>query len=118
MEKKRISFDEELLKEIQGYSLEKNMKLLHKIEQISLSVLEKKDADYGGSWQKDGVLGAHLNMKRKFDRLHNIFMNGFDTKLDEETVMDTLLDLRNYISLYIVFMCNKNPEYLKALEDL
>ena len=75
-----VQFNKELMSEIKGYKFDSETKMtLCRLEEKCMSILEAKDADYGGSWQKDGIFSVHFNTKRKFDRLHNIFKNGFET---------------------------------------
>lgn len=114
MSEAHIYFKKSVLEPIPDYKL--NIELLKKLEDKCLGLMREKDADYGGSWQTDGVLSVHMNLKRKFDRLHNIFKNGFNTNVDNETVLDTLMDLRNYTSLYIMFLATKDKGILKELE--
>lgn len=116
MSKEKVVFDRDLLSEIENYSLNNNLELIELIDKFCIELLKRKDSDYGGSWQKDGILSAHLNTKRKFDRLHNIFLNGLNFDTQDDTVLDTLVDLRNYVTLYIVFMVNKDVNLKKLLE--
>lgn len=112
--KSQVCFDVESMEQIQNYDIKDVLSFLEKLNSASMKITESKDKDYGGSWQKDGVIGVHLNTKRKWDRLHNLFQNGFQNDLKDETVMDTLVDLRNYVGLYIYFMDKKNPGMLQS----
>jgi hypothetical protein len=88
---------------------------LDAIAQYDVAELKRKDAEYGGSWKKRGGIGAFLNLVRKWDRLDeqvsrfredsgktagemNIFDHiACDTR--QESVLDTLRDLRRYAML-------------------
>ena len=111
-----VKFRKDLLEAIPGYKFD--LETIEKIERVCKQIMVAKDKDYGGSWQKDGLLSAHLNLKRKFDRLHNLFMSGFDTEVGDETVLDTLIDLRNYTTLYLKFLTKKDLNYFVILDDL
>jgi hypothetical protein len=102
----KICFDKKLLEQIQNYNIEDVLLFIEKLDEESRNIIRSKDKDYGGSWQQDGILSVHLNTKRKWDRLQNMFENGFQTP-ENESIMDTLLDLRNYLSLYIYFISDK-----------
>lgn len=60
----------------------------------------EKDTAYGGSWQKDGLNGAFLNLKRKWDRAEHLFKTGQLFDQSEETIVDTLQDLQNYAAMF------------------
>lgn len=60
----------------------------------------EKDKQYGGSWQKDGQIGAFLNLKRKMDRVLQKWQDGSLFDMSEDSVgennLDTLMDMDNY----------------------
>ena len=111
-----VVFDRDMLEPIENYKMDK--KLIVLIDNISNSIMVTKDEDYGGSWQADGLLSVHLNTKRKFDRVHKLFMSGFTNSVLDETVLDTLIDLRNYATLYISFLVRKDSNKMAALNDM
>lgn len=111
-----IKFKKALLEPIPDYRLD--MDTIGVIEEACKDLMRKKDKDYGGSWQQDGLLSVHMNLKRKFDRLHKLFLEGFNPSVEDETVLDTLIDLRNYTTLYIMFMVKKDTDYFDALLGL
>jgi len=116
---KTVAFDENLLEPIENYKLdEEALELLRELEVKCSQLMIKKDRDYGGSWQKRGIMSVNENSARKWDRLQNLFKNGFSIEVKDETVLDTLMDLRNYVSLYIYFMLTKNPELLKQFKTI
>lgn len=69
---------------------------------------KQKDADYGGSWQKDGIMSVHFNFKRKVDRVMAQFANGTMTSGKGENIADTLIDLATYSLMYAYYLENKN----------
>ena len=118
MSKNKTCFDKKLMEQIEDYHIKDVLVFLDTLHKTSQKITEEKDKDYGGSWQKDGLLSVHLNTKRKWDRLQNIFENGFEMNLESETVIDTLIDLRNYVSLYAFFINKKYPEqFLKFIKE-
>ena len=71
-----------------------------------IETLKQKDADYGGSWQSRGGIGAFMMMCRKWDRIENMAKENpekydiFDL-LNKNTgdVMDDVDDLIGYLLL-------------------
>jgi hypothetical protein len=112
-----VIFQKNILTPIPDYKLD--MELISRINSVCEEIMKDKDKDYGGSWQADGLLSAHLNTKRKWDRIQNLFMSGFDnTQVNDETILDTLLDLRNYVTLYISFLIRKDPNMSEVFKEL
>lgn len=79
------------------------------IEQIALddvAVVKKKDAEYGGSWQRRGGVGAFMMACRKWDRIeqlvqqykYDVFQAAAEDSR-EEGILDDLRDLRGYLLL-------------------
>jgi hypothetical protein len=64
-------------------------------------LVKRKDAAYGGAWQKNGYIGNLARIKSKTDRLTNMLwkdeqypIGGTDGRMsEEESVLDTLHDL-------------------------
>ena len=85
------------------------MAYIDRIEHIALddvAVVKKKDAEYGGSWQKRGGVGAFMMACRKWDRLEQLVQRfGYDVfqaaveDSREEGILDDLRDLRGYLLL-------------------
>lgn len=70
--------------------------------------LEKKDAEYGGSWLKRGGVGAFMMLARKWDRIEEQLMRvgydifqGMETDVREEDIEDDVRDLMNYLALVL-----------------
>lgn len=66
---------------------------------------EKKDKDYGGSYEKSikryGAVAGLVRISDKFNRLENLILNG-EREVKDESIKDTLIDLANYaIMLYM-----------------
>ncbi|MCV6900736.1 hypothetical protein OE165_27265, partial [Escherichia coli] len=76
-----------------------------------LELFQQKDAGYGGSWQKDGLNGAFLNLKRKWDRLEHIFKKGeLFEESSVENIDDTMMDLENYAAMFSYLLIQKRQE--------
>lgn len=76
------------------------------LARASAFVIQRKDADYGGSWQKRGGANAYAMLVRKWDRLENAAKkhNGdifaaLHADDRPEGLIDDIRDLRNYLSL-------------------
>ena len=75
------------------------------------TILEEKDKHYGASWKKRGGVGAYMVTARKWDRIeticeaygYDIFKAASKTGM-EETVLDTIRDLRRYLLLVEEFI--------------
>ena len=102
-------------KGLKEYDSEKVAEFMQRDFEQRLELFKEKDAGYGGSWQKDGLNGAFLNLKRKWDRLEHIFKSGklFDESI--ETVDDTLRDLENYSAMFLYLYTIKFKEYQEYL---
>ena len=96
-------FWKKITKGIDKYDTAELVKWMEEDLQRRLELLKDKDKHYGGSWQKDGMLGAYINLKRKIDRIQHMFLKGtifdFDDSL-EENIYDTLQDLQNYTAMF------------------
>lgn len=80
------------------------------------SVLQKmgdifavKNEKYGSSFEvsvdKYDMIAALTRISDKFNRIENLILNG-DGGTDDETVMDTLIDMANYCVMTAVCMGN------------
>lgn len=66
-----------------------------------------KNAEYGASWKKRGGQGAFMMLARKWDRLEEMCKReGYDifsaikkSSSSSEALIDTIADLRNYLTL-------------------
>lgn len=93
---------------MEDYDSESLIKFVENYNQHKVKVMREKDRQYGGSWQKDGAIGAYLNLKRKMDRILNKFTQGtlfnFDTDSAGENNIDTFLDMENYSSMLLGYL--------------
>lgn len=83
----------------------KHNQFLEDIKAISDEIqelLNRKNSDYGDdNLVKYGELGIIIRMSDKLARLENLRTNKIDSKVDDETVEDTLKDLAGYCINYI-----------------
>lgn len=86
---------------LKDYDSEKVAEFMESDFKQRLELFIEKDASYGGSWQKDGLNGAFLNLKRKWDRLEHIFKKGKLFETSVENTEDTLKDLSNYATMFL-----------------
>lgn len=72
-----------------------------------VTILSKKDAEYGGSWKKRGGVGAFMMAARKMDRIeeqlkkapaYDIFTHALQDRRPEG-ILDDIADLRRYLLL-------------------
>lgn len=82
-----------------------NMKAAH--DEL-LSIFEKKNADYGNSFEesleKHGIIAAIVRMEDKMGRLNNLIKKGAEQKVSDESLIDTLKDLSNYALMTAVWL--------------
>lgn len=110
-----VVFPKEYFTDIENYKSADVVILMRKIQAASLNLFAIKDKDYDGSWQKDGLVSAFLNLKRKFDRLESQFKNGFTG--DAENIGDTLIDLQMYSLMNIYFLYEKDDQVKEFIDQ-
>lgn len=73
-----------------------------------LSIFEKKNADYGNSFEesleKHGIIAAIVRMEDKMMRLNSLTKKGTEQKVSDESLIDTLKDLSNYALMTAVWL--------------
>lgn len=73
-----------------------------------LSIFEKKNADYGNSFEesleKYGIIAAIVRMEDKMGRLNSLTKKGAEQKVYDESLIDTLKDLSNYALMTAVWL--------------
>lgn len=78
-----------------------------------LSIFEKKNADYGNSFEesleKHGIIAAIVRMEDKMGRLNSLTKKGTEQKVSDESLVDTLKDLSNYALMTAVWLEDKKP---------
>ncbi len=79
-----------------------------------LSIFEKKNADYGNSFEesleKHGIIAAIVRMEDKMGRLNSLTKPGSKQKVSDESLVDTLKDLSNYALMTAVWLEDKEPK--------
>ena len=76
---------------------------MKKIQEQALELFTKKNADYGDSFAKYGVIGVIMRMQDKIQRYISITKNGINM-VDDECVKDTLIDLHNYSAMALMLL--------------
>lgn len=78
-----------------------------------LSIFEKKNADYGNSFEesleKHGIIAAIVRMEDKMGRLNSLTKKGAEQKVSDESLVDTLKDLSNYALMTAVWLEEEKP---------
>lgn len=73
-----------------------------------LSIFEKKNADYGNSFEesleKHGIIAAIVRMEDKMGRLNSLTKPSSEQKVSDESLVDTLKDLSNYALMTAVWL--------------
>lgn len=96
-----------------------NVKQFNELAQIMCELYEKKNADYGDSFNisldKYGIIAALTRMSDKFNRIENLILNQ-NKKVEDEKVEDTLIDLANYAMMTVLWI-KKNNKIKNALLD-
>ena len=73
-----------------------------------LAIFEKKNADYGNSFEesleKHGIIAAIVRMEDKMGRLNSLIKPGSKQKVSDESLVDTLKDLSNYALMTAVWL--------------
>lgn len=87
-----------------------NMKQAH--DEL-LSIFEKKNADYGNSFEesleKHGLIAAIVRMEDKMGRVNSLTKKGAEQKVSDESLVDTLKDLSNYALMTAVWLEEEKP---------
>lgn len=89
----------------------KTRKSFQDITKSMNELYEKKNKDYGNSFEvslnKYGIISALTRISDKFNRLENIILTN-ETKVKDEKLEDTLLDLASYSVMTLLWLKNKN----------
>ena len=121
---KKVIFKQSDLVGLPEYDSKQMLTVIERLMASGRTLFTEKDAQYGGSWQKDGLIGAFLNLKRKMDRLLNKWSNGELLGLDEdstrESITDTFVDMNNYsyMMLGLMFLKSKDVEEYNHFVEL
>jgi hypothetical protein len=73
---------------------------MKKIQAEGLELFIKKNADYGNSYKKYGLIGVLVRLQDKINRCLNITKNGI--QVNDESLRDTLIDLHNYAAMALM----------------
>lgn len=83
-----------------------------------LSIFEKKNADYGNSFEesleKHGIIAAIVRMEDKMGRLNSLTKKDAEQKVSDESLVDTLKDLSNYALMTVVWLEEEKPSKAKT----
>ena len=83
-----------------------NEKMFKEIVDKMFSTYQKKNSDYGSSFDslfdEYGVVSAQLRMSDKLNRFKTLTKPGAKQRVPDESVEDTLMDLANYAILTII----------------
>lgn len=74
-----------------------------KIQSEALELFARKNADYGDSFAKYGVIGVLMRIEDKLQRSLSITNNGINLVKDEG-IRDTLIDLHNYSAMALMLL--------------
>ena len=88
-----------------------NVKQFNELAQTMCELYEKKNADYGDSFNisldKYGIIAALTRISDKFNRIENLILNQ-NKKVEDEKVEDTLIDLASYAMMTVLWMKNNS----------
>lgn len=84
-----------------------NVSRFNELAQTMCELYEKKNADYGDSFNisldKYGIIAALTRISDKFNRIENLILNQ-NKKVEDEKVEDTLIDLANYAMMTVLWI--------------
>lgn len=74
-------------------------------------IYKQKNEKYGNSFDKSvekyGLISALTRISDKFNRLETLILN-HDNGTDDESLIDTLMDMANYCNMTILALENEN----------
>ena len=79
------------------------VKQLEDIQTNARELFSRKNADYGDSFAKYGLIGVIMRIEDKIQRLISINKSGI-VLVSDEGLRDTLLDLHNYAAMAIMLL--------------
>lgn len=101
--------------------INENVKNFNKLAQEMCELYEKKNADYGDSFNvslsKYGLIAALTRMSDKFNRLESLILNK-EQKIKDEKLEDTLIDLANYAMMTVLWIKNDSKAYNMLMDKL
>lgn len=85
-----------------------NVKQFNELAQSMCELYEKKNSDYGDSFNisldKYGIIAALTRMSDKFNRIETLILKRQTQKVEDEKIEDTLIDLANYAMMTVLWM--------------
>ena len=81
-----------------------------------MKLLQAKGRDYSGmidclrNLRRHGLKGIIVRLGDKYERLDNLIWNGTPASVKDESILDTLRDIRNYAFLAQIFLDGKDEE--------
>lgn len=88
-----------------------NVVMFRKLASQIAETYEKKNTDYGnsftGSIHKYGYVAGIVRMSDKFNRVENLLLNKEKALVNEESAVDTLLDLAAYSIMLAMEIINE-----------
>jgi hypothetical protein len=112
-----IHISKDMMQAIEKYDTFEVSAFMRRIMPAMVNLFESKDINYGGSWQKRGILSAQMNFERKIDRINAQFYGGTITSASNENIADTFVDAAVYELMYLFFLAYKNPMIKKQVDD-
>tara|TARA_Y100000022_G_C13141577_1_gene325212 strand:- start:369 stop:638 length:270 start_codon:yes stop_codon:yes gene_type:complete len=85
------------------------VKQLEDIHKNALEVFKRKNADYGDSFAKYGIVGIITRLEDKMSRCVSISKNKVEL-VENEKLTDTLLDLHNYAAMGLMLLNEENDK--------
>jgi hypothetical protein len=76
---------------------------MQKVQEESLELFKKKNADYGDAFAEYGVVGILVRMGDKIKRYVSVSNNGISL-VNDESLKDTLRDLNNYSAMALMLL--------------
>lgn len=76
---------------------------MKKIQDDTLELFSKKNADYGDAFAKFGTICVLMRIEDKIQRALSITKNGVNL-VNDEGIKDTLLDLHNYAAMALMLL--------------
>lgn len=101
--------------------INENVKDFNKLAQEMCELYEKKNTDYGDSFNtslsKYGLIAALTRISDKFNRLESLILNK-EQKIKDEKLEDTLIDLANYAMMTVLWIKNDSKMYNALMDKL
>jgi hypothetical protein len=91
---------------------------MEKIQNESLELFKRKNADYGDAFANYGSIGVIVRMGDKIQRLVSV-SNKSISLINNESLRDTLIDLHNYAAMAVILIdetnrLNKNTDTINT----